>query len=380
MPSASRRRGALALAGLLASACAASPAAEPVRVVPIVQPQAAGFGTVVVRGLSGEALERCRDPEVAGAVLRLYVGDAPTAEQPPLMGRVRVEERELRFVPRFPLVAGMAHTVRFRGARLGDADRELVFALPEPDHARRTTVVAIRPGLDRVPANLLRIYVQFSDPMHARGVLEHVRLLDEQGREIAAPFLDVEDGLWDPERTRLTLFFHPGRVKRDVASDGNPGPPLQRGGRYRLEIDAALEDARGVPLGEPAVWSFAAGPADRESPDPAAWRLVPPAAPTAALEVAFGEPLDHALIARLLWVEDADGASIAGEARVLDGGTGWSFLPTEPWSGAPHALVAHPLLEDLAGNAVGYRFEERLASDVQRDAACPVRLEFPSRP
>ena len=227
---------------------------------------------------------------------------------------------------------GLGHFARFRGSLVGAADLELAFALDRPDLAPRARVVGIHPRAETVPANLLRLYVHFSEPMRPRGVLEHLRLYDVAGNEVPEPFLDVEDGLWDPERMRLTVFFHPGRIKRGVGPNAVLGPPLEPGGRYELVIDGAMEDASGMRLVAPYSWTFHTGPRDEESPDPHAWTLAPPESPEDALVLDFGEPLDRSLAERLIVVESAWGERFEGEVDVSLGGERWTWQPSAPWA------------------------------------------------
>jgi len=49
-------------------------------------------------------------------------------------------------------------------------------------------VAAVHPELHEVPANLLRLYIDFSQPMAGDDAFEHVRLLDASGRPIADAF------------------------------------------------------------------------------------------------------------------------------------------------------------------------------------------------
>ena len=283
----------LVAAGL--AACAAS--SVPRKQTPTLRledrPGEADFGTVAVEGLTAAACVRFELLQLAGdeaEVLRIYTGEGPpAAEQPPLLGRVVLVEGQVRFRPRFPLMAGLPHYAVFAGHLLDTTDEELAFSLPASDAAPSTRVIAVHPEVDEVPSNLLRVYVHFSDSMHPRDVLRHVRLYEIDGEEVVDPFLDVENGLWDPACTRLTLFFHPGRVKRGIEPNETQGPPLQPDRAYRLVVDEAMEDARGVRLVESFASEFRTTAPDRESPDPATWELIAPAGASDDLELAFGE-------------------------------------------------------------------------------------------
>ena len=154
--------------------------------------------------------------------------------------------------------------------------------------------------------------------MAVRDATRHVRLLDAEDREVPLAFVDVEGGLWDPGRTRLTLLFHPGRVKRGVAPGERMGPPLRAGHEYRLVVDAAMADAAGVPLGRPFEHRFRAEDADRVPPRAEGVAVDRPAGPSAPVAVRLPEPLDHALLARWIWVEDAQGRRVEGHGEARD--------------------------------------------------------------
>ena len=79
-------------------------------------------------------------------------------------------------------------------------------------------------------------------------VYKHVHLIDDKGKEIELPFLELDEEFWDPEQRRFTLFFDPGRIKRGLKPREDLGPALEEGRSYRLVIDQAWHDAGGAPL------------------------------------------------------------------------------------------------------------------------------------
>lgn len=310
---------------------------------------------------------------------------------PGVLGARRLEGGVLRFTPRFAFRAGLGYRARFDGAacdRLTGAAAgttpvlELGFE-PLPAGGPATRVEAVFPSADVLPENQLRLYVWFSAPMRRRQIAEGIRVIDvEAGAAVELPFVEIADGLWDPSGRRLTLFLHPGRIKRGVGPGRALGPPLRQGRRYRLEIDAQLPDARGRPLAGGHVKEFAAGPPDRRSPDPRAWRLSPPTAPRDPLVVDFAEPLDHGLLLRLLQVVDAAGRTVTGTAEVSRRETRWSFAPQAPWWPGGYRLRVATVLEDLAGNTPVRLFDEATGArrDPQRSAAGWLELGFAVAP
>ena len=98
--------------------------------------------------------------------------------------------------------------------------------------ARRRRSPPSYPSGDSLPANALRLYVHFSRAMAARDA-HAPRPPARRGRTARCRWRSWTSraGLWDPGRTRLTLLFHPGRVKRGVAPGERLGPAAARGPR-----------------------------------------------------------------------------------------------------------------------------------------------------
>jgi hypothetical protein len=181
--------------------------------------------------------------------------------------------------------------------------------------------------------------------------------LDEHGQEVVDPFLPLDAEFWNGDRTRYTVFFDPGRVKRGILPNQQMGRALEPGRRYTLVVSADWRDAQGLPLKATFRREFRVGPADERPLDSAAWRIEAPAAGSSEpLAVGFPEPLDHGLLLRALGVSRA-GSMLEGEIRVEDAERRWTFTPREPWHAGDHVLVVLSFLEDLAGNRIGRAFE-----------------------
>ena len=308
-------------------------------------------------------------------VLGVYVDSdsAANVTRPAIIGRAEVVEGRIRFEPRFAFTPGVAYRVLLDTAALArlaggetmtsDSDPDVAkveyrFAIPATAKQATTRVVAVHPSAERLPSNLLRWYVELSASMEPGNALEHIRLLDESGREVAGAFLAVDQELWDPDRRRLTLLHDPGRVKRGVRANVESGAALVAGRRYRFVIDSKWHDGAGAPLTSGFEHAFEVVDADRESPDPSRWRIAPPTAGTRAdLRVQFAEPLDHALASHMLSVHRAGGATVAGSATLAAGDSAWSFTPLSPWTPGDYILRVNSALEDVAGNSVARVFD-----------------------
>jgi hypothetical protein len=195
----------------------------------------------------------------------------------------------------------------------------------------------------------------------------HLHLLDSAGKDVAWPFLVLDEELWDPTGQRFTLFFDPGRIKRDLKPREELGPALIAGQRYTFVVDRGWEDAQGSPLKEGFRKAFEVVPPDAQQPDPEKWNLRVPTAPgTEALDVTFTESLDHALLHRMLWIVDAKGERVPGKITVTDEETRWHFTPDKPWTAGRYRLMIDTALEDLAGNSVAHPFEVDVFRPIQR--------------
>jgi hypothetical protein len=317
-----------------------------------------------IAGLPGDARSHA---------LAVYAG-AIGPDTPQVAGTYAVDAEGLHFAPLFRFSPGVGYTAR---VRIGSLALERRFEVEAAAQAP-PQVSAVHPSGDSLPENALRLYVHFSRAMAIRESTRHVRLLEADGPEVPLAFVDVEGGLWDPGRTRLTLLFHPGRVKRGIAPGERMGPPLRAGREYRLVVDAAMMDAAGVPLGRSFEHRFRASSADREPPRAEGVTVDPPASPAAPLSVRLPEPLDHALLARWIRVEDAHGGRVEGHVEVREQETRWVLTPARPWMRGRYAVRIERGLEDRAGNRFDRAFD-RDAGSPAPDAAEALRFPFEVR-
>jgi hypothetical protein len=312
------------------------------------------------------------------------------ADRPAILGTYKVEGELLQFAPRFPLGRGLRYRAVFDPARLpsqanapGGAAPNVKpivaeFSIPKPDTGSTTVVTHIYPTSDKLPENLLKFYLHFSAPMSRGEVYDRVHLLKPDGKEVEAPFLNLGEELWDPSGTRLTLLINPGRIKKGLKPREELGPVLEQGKKYTFVIDAAWHDAEGNTLKEGARKTFEAGPADEQMPDPKTWKIAAPAADTkASLVLTFPEPLDRAMLDRVVAVVTGKGEPVPGDIDVEAGETRWLFTPDNPWTAGPYKILIDSNLEDLVGNSIGRAFEVDVFEPIQRQVLSEtVTLRF----
>ena len=306
---------------------------------------------------------------------------------PPVLGLYRVQAGALRFESQFPGEPGAAYRAYFLPDRLpkGGGGEGRTISSRHQFPARRpgplTRVEQVYPSADLLPENLLKFYLHFSAPMSRGRIYDHIHLLDDAGKAIELPFLEIDEELWDDAMMRLTLFIDPGRIKRGVLPLEDVGPALEEGKRYTLVIDGAWKDGAGNPLTESYRKSFRVGPPDRDPPDPAQWRVQAPGPGTRQpLAVSFPEAMDHALAQRVIHVTDDAGKTIDGQVDLSDQERRWRFAPRDPWLPGTYNLVIQTTIEDLAGNNIGKPFDVDLFEGVQRRlTTVTVKLPFAVR-
>jgi hypothetical protein len=305
---------------------------------------------------------------------------------PAMIGRYEVAAQVIRFVPQFPVQPGVKYRATFFTAKLHDLetpDRILtaVFQLGALATNATTVVQQIYPSADTLPENLLKFYLHFSAPMRRGHIYDYIHLRNAAGHDVALPFLEIDEELWNPAMTRLTLFIDPGRIKRGVQPLEEIGPALEQGKSYTLVIDREWPDAKGALLKESFRKTFKVGPPDRTSIDITAWKIrAPKADARTPLTVTFSKPMDHALAQRVIRVADNSNELIDGKIVLDDHERRWTFIPNQTWRAGPHALLVEKTIEDLAGNNIGKAFEVDLFEGVQRRFTNEtVRLPFEIR-
>lgn len=306
--------------------------------------------------------------------LRLFLdkGKGPK-EEPAILGDYERRDKELTFVPRFPLVPENTYRARLL---LGDG-KALTAEYRVPGAAGPLTqVVKIVPAGDVLPANHLRFYIYFSRPMRGGSeIFKQIRLVDDKGQTILDPWL--LDELWDAEGKMLILYIHPGRIKWGVLLRLLFGPVLVPDREYTLLIPGDMLDADGRRLGKDYTKKFRTTAEDRTRIELGAWKLkAPEAGGMQPLLVEFPRTLDHLGLERFVKVVDAKGNAVTGKIQVAKDGRSWQFTPAAAWQSEEYSVRVDGRLEDVAGNTPLRPF------DVDQAAPRPVpqRLERVFRP
>jgi hypothetical protein len=276
----------------------------------------------------------------------------------PLPGRYVTSREMLEFHPRLPLEIGQSYRVRFDPSRL-PAPRagpvvEATLELPPRPVAPPPAVTSISPSGDVLPANVLRLYVEFPVPMARSDGGQFVRLLDDAGHVVEGALAPSAIDFWNRERTRYTVFLD---QKGSIAEPG-PGRTSSRvlvpGRTYTLVVDPGWRDAQGRQMTEGHRHTFRVGPAIEAPLLLADWKVAAPRArSTAAVVVTFPQALDIGLLHRSLAVARSGEPPLRGTVAIGRGETEWRFTPESPWRRGLYELLVLSTLEDPAGNRLG---------------------------
>jgi hypothetical protein len=271
----------------------------------------------------------------------------------PMLGRYQVVSNDnIRFKPLIPLTPGKTYEVFYKGSLIGRV------STPLPDKSTAPALVAIYPSADTLPENLLKVYLQFSAPMREGEALQHIHLLSSASDTIPNIFLDLQPELWNRERTALTVWLDPGRIKRDLVPNQQFGNPLQRGAQYNLVVDKDWKDVQGLALQQPYTKRVVVTGRDNEVPQPQGWRIeLPTAETTRPLRIHFGESLDYFLLPETILVVGEKGDLLKGNIQILDKERGIEFTPEISWKPGKYRLSIATYLEDLAGNNLNRPFD-----------------------
>lgn len=306
------------------------------------------------------------------SIFLIQFGKQVQENLPSMLGKYEVQESTIFFQPRFPFTQGKHYTAKFSASMfnqktaLNILNKDIIytFQVPVLKEIKTTYVQNVYPSETNLPMNQLKLYLYFSDAMRAGQAFDYLKLLDATGAVVKDPFLYMEKELWDKDRKRLTIWFDPGRIKRNLSPHQLLGLPLQAGQSYQLVVDKNWLDLNGNPLKDNYIKSFQVIESDRKMPKTTDWKLNYPAPNTEdILSIDFGESMDMALLQHSLAVFDDENNRIAGKIKITNMEKEWQFIPEQPWKAGHYKIKIATILEDLAGNNLNNLFDRNLQVD-----------------
>lgn len=227
-------------------------------------------------------------------------------------------------------------------------------------------VLAVYPTTDSIPVNVLRFYIQFSNPMQEMDILKHIKLTTEEGKNITGVFFENQYELWNKDRTEVTLMVDPGRVKLGLLANNKKGRAFDEGEKYILKIDSLLLDFNEQKLSKSFTKTFIAIKEDSTAPNMGIWQIELPKAKTKeAIAINFKDKIDHISAQSLLKIYLND-KPITGEILVKNGGQEWFFIPDIKWKKGNYKIIANQILEDISANSINQKFDHKVEDFKQK--------------
>jgi hypothetical protein len=262
----------------------------------------------------------------------------------PVLGRVRDERSRFVFTPAVPFERGQTYRT----------SAGVTFTIPADTTGRAPELLGSFPSCDTVPSNLLKIYLQFSEPMSEGRSSHHVQLFDAAtGDTVKNAFLDLQPELWNEDGTVLTLWLDPGRIKQDLIPNKKLGVVMNEGRKYRLNVAKEWKSKRGLALEKDYSKTFVTSRRDVKKPDITKWQV---SFKGDTVIVDLKESLDWSLLHNTISITHGDVVMLPEtitetcERRLL------IFFGALA-SGQDYNLNVESRLEDLAGNSLNRLFE-----------------------
>lgn len=273
-----------------------------------------------------------------------------------LLGYYHFQEG-LLFEPLIPFQQGASYTIFVQDKKVGN------FYIPVDNKHTAPQVVALYPQSDTIPENNLKLYIEFSQPMREGESLQHIKLVRNKKDTLPDTFLDLQPELWNENRTVLTIWFDPGRIKRNLQPNLKLGAPLQANTTYQLVISKNWQDTEGTPMKHDFIKSFVTGIRDSLSPNPDRWKIEAPKQQSREpLYIHLDKALDHFLLLDCLEVFDQKGSIIKGKFGISDQDRACYFIPEQNWGAGSYTLRILSKLEDLAGNNLNKVFDRDITN------------------
>ena len=218
-------------------------------------------------------------------------------------------------------------------------------------------VLEVYPTTDSIPVNILRFYIQFSAPMQEMNILKHIKLSNEDGKNITGVFFENQYELWNDDRTKVTLIIDPGRVKLGLFANNTMGRAFDEGKKYTLTIDSLLMDFNDQKLSGKFSKTFLAVKEDRVPPDTENWKLLLPKANSSdAILINFQDKIDHVSAHTLIKVFQ-NNKEIQGQISLSNQEQNWAFKPFKNWEKGNYSIIINPRLEDIVANSLNQIFD-----------------------
>lgn len=306
-------------------------------------------------------------------------------DMPSVLGSYIIENNRLVFQPRFLPDPSINYQIEFSFKQLskltnkdfGQSVYTTTFQF-QNERFKETEIINFYPNEDTLPANILRAYIHFSAPMSFENPYDFISILDFKGDTLKDAFVEIQDGLWNADRTRLTILFHPGRIKRGVGPNVKQGSIFKDRKTYQLAIAKEWLDTNRNMLKSPFNKSFFITPSVRLALHPSDFKVkILREGDRYRVELCSDKILDHALAARMINLRNKDG-DIVQDAEITSRTNSILIMSEYLKRGENYILSINPELEDVSGNTFISAFDREKneqATSAVNTIVIPFKIE-----
>lgn len=313
--------------------------------------------TIVINGFDSSEAPSYYDVSV-------YFGAVPSnPDMPKVTGSFEWANSQFSFKSKYGLSIGASYTVFVKSN--SNVEQRFIVKVPEIKLKPSTYIKNVYPTASKLPMNQLKFYIEFSAPMRLGNAFEHIHLYKlPEGKLESEAFLVTAVELWNPNRTRVTIFFDPGRIKRGVQPNLQLGLPLVEGNTYQLVIEKGWLDINDVKLIKDFEKTFEVISVDRQSPNPENWKIdFPSTGNKSPVKIDFKEAMDFGLLLSAIVIVDETNTSVEGIISLSKNESKWIFTPKKKWLKGSYKMIINAWLEDLSGNNLNRKFDVNLNSE-----------------
>lgn len=294
------------------------------------------------------------DSDVDIQKLSVALIDAETS----ILGDFKQVHSGVKFIPIVPFRRNVSYVVYYNKTTISE------FSIPGGSNIDAPYLINIYPTSDTVPENLLKIHLEFSEPMSELHSSNYIALRDYKGDTLNHIFLKLDPELWNYDHTLLTLWLEPGRIKKSLLPNILDGIPIEEGKHYTLSVSKKWKSAKGVSLQKAVHKQLFVSSRDESMPEAEHWILeIPGPSTKESLRILFPEALDFTSLLSSFKILNHDEQEIVGLYHILPGEMGIEFIPEQAWTAGEYTIQVEGSVEDLAANNLNRVFDRDLKKD-----------------
>lgn len=222
----------------------------------------------------------------------------------------------------------------------------------------------IYPSSDTLPSNQLKFNILFSTTM-SDIAYPHINLLDSDGNEIKRALLKEIPELWNEDKTALTIWIEPGRIKKGLGPNEELGEVLYKDQTYYLRISSDIRDRNGIQMNQEYLKKFVATYEDSIIPNIDDWIITSPNTMNMyKLKIDFPESMDYGSMMENLVVYNSNFGEIKGQWFFGKDERSIIFEAHTKWLKGNYTLRINSVVEDLAGNNLKRSFNHQIGNNV----------------